>query len=89
MKLIKMVKGYEDGKRTMDGYEFDGRAEFDKDAIERAYPALDGYELERKTDELIDSLYDGYDPIYETDAGLCTVTTHWPTKEPLVWCRVK
>ena len=89
MKILKLVKGYEQGKRTMDGYAFDGRAEFDADAIERAYPAMNGYQLERKTDELIDSLYDGDEPIYETDVGLCSVNVHWETKEPLVWCKVK
>lgn len=89
MKTLNLIKDYEDGKRTMDGYTFDGRAEFDSSAIERAYSSMDGYQLERQTDKLIDSLYDGYEPIYETDIGLCSVITHWETKEPLVWCKVK
>lgn len=88
MELKKLVKPYEEGKRTMDGYTFCGTAEFDRGAIERAYPGMNCYELERQTDDIIDSLYDGYEPIYETDNGLCSIAIHWETKEPLVWCKV-
>lgn len=88
MELKKLVKPYEEGKRTVNGYTFVGRAEFDSAAIERAYPSMDRYQLEQQTDKLIDSLYDGYEPIYETDNGLCSVAVHWETKEPLVWCKV-
>lgn len=88
MKLLKLVVPYEDGKRILDDYEFVGRADYDLAAYERAWP-YDRYSLEHRIDNDIDSLYDGACPIYETDNGLCMVYTHWQTKEPLFWCKVR
>ena len=89
MEIIKQVKDYKDGQRPMDGYRYDGEREIDKDAVVRAYPHLDKYELERKISGIVDYLLEGFEPIFETDIGLCTVAVHWETKEPLAWCKVR
>jgi hypothetical protein len=90
IKLIKLVTDNETGsQRPVNGYTFEGRAEFDKAAFARAYPWDDPNELERRIDDYIDGLYDGDSPIYETNIGLCTVFIDWETKEPLCWCKVK
>lgn len=75
--------------RTMNGYQFDGRAEIDKKAFETTFPHETGYSLERTIDRCIDDLYDGDSPICETDIGLCTVYIHWESKLPLCWCKIK
>ena len=90
MTIIKVIQENETGcQRPMNGYEFDGKAEFDRDAFHFCFPGDDGYELERRIDNAIDDLYDGDCPIYETDIGLCTVYLDWENKLPLCWCKVK
>lgn len=75
--------------RAMNGYKFIEHAHIELDAMRRAYSDCNSIELENRIARIADDLYDGWEGIYDTDNGLCSVMIHWETKEPLCWCRVE